>query len=225
MVYGIRTCFICGKEIEITKWGRINQERVFCSNACVAKANKKIRVPNCKCIVCGKEYWRQPSHFNRYNSKYCSRKCQYKDKETYMRGAGNHQYGLKGSKNASWHSDERISGYGYRLIRVLDHPFRNCDDMVFEHRLIAEKYLLTEENSIEVNGKRYLKKGYEVHHKDMNKLNNDVSNLVVLTKAQHRSLHNKLTVAEKGVAQSHRKQIESPEEIKQITEEFLRSIA
>lgn len=37
--------------------------------------------------------------------------------------------------------------------------------------------------------------------------------------------YEKLTVAEKGVAQSHRKQIESPEEIKQITEEFLRSIA
>ena len=59
-----------------------------------------------------------------------------------MLGEGNHQFGLKGELNSSWKSNERISHYGYMLVRCLNHPFKNCDDFVFEHRLIAEKYLL-----------------------------------------------------------------------------------
>ena len=35
-----------------------------------------------------------------------------------------------------------------------------------------------------------LPKGYEVHHIDMNKLNNDINNLAVLTKSEHAKLHN-----------------------------------
>lgn len=34
--------------------------------------------------------------------------------------------------------------------------------------------------------------GYDVHHKDLNPANNDISNLHMLTKAEHHSLHNKL---------------------------------
>ena len=44
-----------------------------------------------------------------------------------MQGENNHQFGLKGAKNSSWISDERISYYGYKLIRKLDHPFKNSD--------------------------------------------------------------------------------------------------
>ena len=199
---------------------------VFYSNKCVAKS--KATILNCKCRQCGKEFHMKPSSIAKGRGKFCSKQCQYESMKITMRGSGNHQYGLKGNKNASWHSDERISVYGYRLIRVLDHPFRNSDDMVFEHRLIAEKYLLTEENSVEIKGKRYLKKDYEIHHKDMNKLNNDVNNLIVLTKSQHRTLHNKLAPAERDVKTGRligANHIESPEEIKRITEEFLRSIA
>ncbi len=34
-----------------------------------------------------------------------------------------------------------------------------------------------------------LPKGYEVHHKDGNKLNNSLDNLVVLTKSEHSRIH------------------------------------
>ena len=33
--------------------------------------------------------------------------------------------------------------------------------------------------------------GYDVHHIDENKVNNDISNLQVMTKAEHKSLHNR----------------------------------
>lgn len=114
-----------------------------------------------------------------------------------MKGEGNHQYGLKGEKNSSWNSDRRLSRYGYIQVRVIDHPFRDKADFVFEHRLIAEKYLLNEENPIVIDGKRCLKKDYVVHHKDFDRLNNDIENLVVMLNSEHQSYHAKLNSREK----------------------------
>lgn len=108
-----------------------------------------------------------------------------------MSGSGNHQYGLKGRLNDSWKSDEKITRFGYRAIRVLDHPFKTKAGFVLEHRLVAEKFLLDDKNSIVIDGKRYLKKEYAVHHKDKNRLNNSLDNLVVMLKSEHSSMHNK----------------------------------
>ena len=107
-----------------------------------------------------------------------------------MSGKANHQYGLKGDKNASWKGGRTISSYGYVLIYSPDHPFANGDGNIFEHRRVAERFLLNEENSVAINGKKYLSPEYEVHHKNENKTDNSVENLVVLTKSEHRSLHN-----------------------------------
>ena len=109
-----------------------------------------------------------------------------------MKGENNHQFGLLGIKNSSWKSDERISFYGYKLIRCLNHPFVNCDGFVFEHRLVAEKYLLTEDNSIIIDEKRYLKKDYIVHHLDFNRKNNEVSNLKIMLRSDHAALHSQI---------------------------------
>jgi len=92
---------------------------------------------------------------NRSKHKYCSIDCFKLDKMEYMRGEGNHQYGLRGKENASWKSDIRISTYGYVLRRMPEHPFCNIDGFVFEHRLIAEEYLLNDANSVLIHGKRY----------------------------------------------------------------------
>ena len=116
-----------------------------------------------------------------------------------MLGSNNHQYGLKGTLNSSWKTNEKTTHYGYKKIRVLDHPFRDCDDFVFEHRLTAEQFLLTEENSIEISGKRYLKPEYIVHHKDGNKLNNNPNNLEVMLKGKHSSFHNKINPVERDL--------------------------
>lgn len=148
---------------------------------------------NCVCPVCGKAFHLKPYHIKRVKTKpCCSKKCLYEYKKTLMSGEGNHQYGLKGSKNASWKSDRHISRFGYWQVRCLDHPFRDKQDFVFEHRLVAEQHLLTDENSVEIDGKRYLSPEYVVHHIDFNRLNNDPENLVVMTKQEHQRFHAKL---------------------------------
>lgn len=57
------------------------------------------------------------------------------------------------------------------------HPLSAKSGYIREHRLIAEQYLLTEGNSILINGEKYLDPKFDVHHKDFNKLNNDINNL------------------------------------------------
>lgn len=109
-----------------------------------------------------------------------------------MKGANNHQFGKRGSQNSSWKSDTKITNYGYRKIRSLDHPFKDCNGFVMEHRLIAEKYLLNDANSVTINGRKYLKPELEVHHINGNKTDNRVGNLIIMTKSEHMSLHDSL---------------------------------
>lgn len=80
---------------------------------------------------------------------------------------------------------------GYIYERVMSHPFSDEDGWVRQHRLVAEKYLLNNENSVCIDGKMYLAHGYDVHHIDFDKHNNDVSNLMVLTRSEHIKLHSK----------------------------------
>jgi hypothetical protein len=68
----------------------------------------------------------------------------------------------------TWHSSLR-----YGTVSFLTIP---------EHRYVMAKHLGFE-----------IPKGYAVHHKDRNKLNNAISNLELLTKNEHSSLHGKLS--------------------------------
>ena len=135
----------------------------------------------------------KPSRLSKkHKHTYCSIECHRQAKKIYMLGKQNHQYGLLGDKNPTWKSNERISSYGYKLIRDLTHPFANSDGFVFEHRLIAEKELLNNTNSVVINNKKYLSKDYVVHHIDFNRLNNQINNLRVMKRNEHTYLHWKL---------------------------------
>ena len=186
-------CDWCGKEFDCQRFRTEDgRKHIFCSNKCRAEFQKSQTELNCICKICGKHYHAPQSHINNYGSRYCSKRCADKAKEIYMKGKGNHQFGLKGDKNASWKSDERLSSYGYKLIRKLNHPFRNSDGFVFEHRLVAEKYLLNDENSVIIDGKRYLSPHCIVHHLDFDRLNNDPDNLLIMNESEHMKLHQRL---------------------------------
>ena len=57
--------------------------------------------------------------------------------------------------------------------------------------LVAEKYLLTDCTTVVINNKKYLSPDYVVHHKDENRLNNNVDNLEIMIRGNHTSMHNK----------------------------------
>ena len=190
----IKKCANCGTDVEIRHKKRLELENVFCSQNCSNDFRKKNLETtenyfNCICPICKKKLHVKPYQLKLYKFHYCSKECHRLAKMEYMKGEKNHQFGLKGNKNASWKTDRKITNYGYIKIRSLDHPFKDCDGFVFEHRLIAEKYLLNDENSIEINGKKYLKKEYTVHHKDENKKNNKLDNLEVMKLDEHSRLH------------------------------------
>ena len=181
------SCEYCKKQFAVTP-SRLKAKTVCCSRECAALMKKAEN--NCICEYCGKKFHLKPYRLSKAKYNYCTKDCFNSDKSNKFSGENNHQYGLKGRLNSSWKSDSRISSYGYRLIRCLTHPFRNSDDFVFEHRLIAEKYLLTSECTVEIDGVKYLSSDYVVHHKDFNKRNNEVDNLEIMKKEDHITLHN-----------------------------------
>lgn len=149
--------------------------------------------PNCKCVVCGKEMYVRPNRLKK--SKHgvtCSLECSSKNRSKWFRGEGNHQYGLKEELNSSFKSKRRISNYGYVLVHMKDHPFCDCQGMVKEHRLVIEENadLFDDKFFTVINGKKYLKKEYEVHHINEIKTDNRIENLAVVTKSEHRAIHN-----------------------------------
>ena len=188
MIYAVKQCDNCGNAIEIRHKGRLNRKNFFCCKKCEGQYRKSHNPNIVKCAVCGKLVYKKPYEQRNGNPLCCSYKCMGKLREGWT-GDKNPNFGNKGEKNPNWKSDRRESVYGYILIRCEEHPFANCDGFVFEHRLVAERFLLTEENSIRVNGKMYLKSGYDVHHKDKNKKNNSPDNLLVLTRSEHQKLH------------------------------------
>lgn len=71
-----------------------------------------------------------------------------------------------------------VSGYAYELCP--DHPKANAYGFVPQHRLVVERH----------QG-RYLAPKTDVHHKDHDKLNNDIGNLQCMTRGEHMALHNR----------------------------------
>lgn len=91
---------------------------------------------------------------------FCSRDCYYQ----YMKT-------LKMEQGSNWKGGNHLHD-GYNFKKEVSGRYRG------EHRILMEKSLGRKLTSNEV-----------VHHKDGNKMNNDINNLVVMTRAEHCSLH------------------------------------
>lgn len=181
-------CDHCGIEFECRHKKRLEAKNHFCSRKCMGEYRKAHNPNYVACEVCGKLIRRKPNELKRIKHHTCSYKCMGELRKSIYLGDKNPNYGNTGIKNPI-SLERRISNYGYVLLKMPDHPFARDGGWVMEHRYIAEQYLLTEENSAEINGKKYLRRDLEVHHIDGNKINNAPSNLMVLTKSEHMKLH------------------------------------
>lgn len=154
--------------------------------------NMNGRKDNCKCFVCGKGIYVRPGRIIKSKEKKftCSIDCGKKVRSMMMKGEKNHQYGLKGKLNSSFKGTKKYNTY--ISFYMPGHPF-NVGGYVLEHRYIVEKnfFLFDKKYFIEINGCYYLLPEIEVHHKDENKYNNSIDNLIPLTKSEHRKIHYK----------------------------------
>jgi len=84
-----------------------------------------------------------------------------------------------GKKNPAWKGGQTVDTYGYKLIRNPDHPDANGAGYVRAHSLMMESHI----------GRR-LTKTEVVHHKNGNRQDNRIENLLLLeNNAQHRKEH------------------------------------
>lgn len=89
------------------------------------------------------------------------------------------QKGIRGKETANWKGGVKMLD-GYKYIYSPNHPNRTKQRYVAEHRLIMEKHL-----------NRILDKKEIVHHKDNNKLNNNIENLELTSLKRHSTFHYK----------------------------------
>lgn len=166
---------------------RLKDSKTLC---CSMECSYKVRsLPNVVCAFCGIEFHRKQSYILRTGLLCCSRKCLSELRKIIYKGEGNSRYGKRGLSNPAC-KEKRITSSGYVDVYSETHPFRNSDNRIKEHRLVAEEYLLTDENSVEVDGKKYLNPNLVVHHKDRDRTNNDPDNLQIMTKSEHSRHHN-----------------------------------
>lgn len=192
-----KVCIVCGKEFKVPHWRKDTAK--YCGVVCQHKSLKA--KPNLICPICGKRFHRKRSHINRFKGDFgfcCSKKCDTEVRRLRMTGENNHQYGLKGELNASFKDGDSIvknNSITEVFVYVGNWYKRshNCGRIPRHRYLVELNYsIFGEENFEFIDGWHYLNKGLSVHHKDCNHSNNSIDNLQVLSKAEHRRLHNLL---------------------------------
>lgn len=135
------------------------------------------------CQWCGKRYElnKKYSKKQRNNSKYCSYKCIHgkitnAKKECIVCGGKFRVHGKKRKETAKWCSHKCQKKEEHFDINT--GYIRSAKNGRGIHRNIAEEHL-----------KRKLKIGEVVHHINGNKLDNNITNLLVMTNSDHMKLH------------------------------------
>lgn len=197
--YVLVKCKECGKEEYVPKYRA--KKYVCCSKECLGAYNSKkySKKIECICPICNKVFYVKPYTFKRVNHKLCcSRECSSLYRKEWFCGKNNHQYGLRGSSNPSF-ENRNTTRRNNKLKEILVYvgtwyKKNNEHGRITQHRYNVElnHEQFSEDLFDEIDGWFYLKDGLEVHHKDLNHNNNDLSNLEILTKGEHRALHNKL---------------------------------
>jgi hypothetical protein len=186
-------CNQCNKEYEVINTRK--ETSYYCSRKCSDESKKG--KTNSTCTYCGKQFHVKLFRINKYTRNmgiFCSRACSTEQKKVFMLGQNNHQFGLKGKLNSSFVDGlTRITnGKGVYLERYLPlHPKANKNGRIKEHVYVVEtNYSIYDSKFFDfLETGIYLKKGYEIHHIDKNTLNNNTNNLLIVTRAEHTSIH------------------------------------
>jgi hypothetical protein len=193
-----KICKTCGKTFTTYE-----PNSKFCSSECYnASRNQKVQVT---CAECGKKEFVAPSRAKKY--KCCSSEClgkfnskRYNQQITLTCPICGKKYNCKQSKlkhhrtcgepdcRKEWLQISRQGekNNNYRQIEVdvknnsITHNMHDKSKTIYQH--VVKKVLGFKSTA-------KLPKGYVIHHKDANHMNNNPDNLVVLPKTAHRLVH------------------------------------
>lgn len=137
--------------------------------------------PDCAC-GCGRKVERNKHYKYKWN-KYI------KGHYANILNKNNPRGDIHGLRNPNWRGGRRRDADGYILIKDEKHPFKTKKNLVYEHRLIMESYLRrfnpNHQSLININGKLYIDKSYDVHHINGIKDDNRIENLQGILHSEH----------------------------------------
>lgn len=180
-----KICKNCGKEFVVPRWYGTGD---YCSKKC-SDASKMAK-PNVKCAICGREFHLKESVIKKSKTGLfcCSKQCVGKLRSRIYLGENNPNYR---NNSLSYYYN---NGYKYQQIKIHDfHPYKNKGNYYPYHRYVIEQNHEMFDNSYFniINDNFYLKPEISVHHIDKNTLNNDINNLIPLSRSEHTTMHNK----------------------------------
>ena len=140
-----------------------------------------------QCFHCQKEFQSYPSQRKKSQYVFCSKECKWQWNKT-LKGfwAGKKMPFIKrpnrkidGENNPNCKGGKRLDKQGYVLVMCKEHPNRDIDGYVREHRLVMEQII-----------ERYLLPEEEVHHINGIKSDNRPENLQLFScSSEHRKEH------------------------------------
>lgn len=197
-----RACAYCGKEISV-RLSRIEKSisgLVFCSHDCSAHYQASLLDLNAQCHWCGKQFHRPPSELERSNviNAYCSRECYERARQE--RVAAKRRSGV----DRSGAHEVKCAQCG-TPIYLRPSQLRNTQHQ-FCSQECKRQFQITTGTHVP---REYLKRQYTqcqicalespdilvIHHKDGNRENNTLENLLVVCPNCHARIHKRLIQA------------------------------
>ena len=140
----------------------------YCSYSCWIKHKEELCRETRNCLWCEKEFETRKKENKAFCTIGCARRYLHNGEMSFRE--------YKKTNKVRHYVGGYINRHGYVCLWKPDH-LKACRGYVYEHRYIMEKHL-----------GRFLSKNEIVHHIDGNKSNNELSNLSVVTRQQHRAL-------------------------------------
>jgi len=168
----IKTCIGCSEDFAVltsTEKSRIKERGIgvqYCSLGCYNKSKKHKNTRSC--AYCGRDVLRKDSDIDRTSMSFCNTECTI----AYRRNNGTRTGDVVGDGSHTWLEN------GYVVV------YNGTKNGIKLHRKVMEDYLGRELLPSEV-----------VHHIDMDKTNNSIDNLQIMTHGKHSALHRNIEFA------------------------------